>query len=304
FKSRVVACNPAEFEKTVDGKKCTVSGYEVILDDTILFPEGGGQPCDYGYLNNNPVYLVLRRGPDAVHFTENQFEIGEHVEQRVDWERRLDHMQQHSGQHLITALADSLYGFKTTAWSLGKDISFIELDTPKIKQEDVDNLEKIVNEKIRLGLNVSVQEYKADDPVLKEIRTRGLPDDHTGEVRVVSIENIESNICCGTHVSNLCQLQAIKLVGVQKGKKGKVNLQFLVGTRVLQRLASALQKEQALTTILNNGPESHVELVDKLHKTSKAAHKNHQNVLKELAALETKLLKSSSPRPKFYSLHR
>jgi alanyl-tRNA synthetase len=86
--------------------------------------------------------------------------------------------------------------------------------------------------------------------MLLQVRTRGLPDDHKGAVRVVTIEGVESNMCCGTHVTNLSQLQAVKLLRTEKGKKNKTNLYFLVGGRVLQQLSACLHREHQLTALL------------------------------------------------------
>lgn len=304
FSSKVVSCNAADFKTLVNGKKEILKGYDVILEDTILFPEGGGQPCDYGFLDNIPVLNVRRNGSEAVHFVEKPVEPGQAVKQIINWDRRLDHMQQHSGQHLITAIADAEFGYSTTSWWLGEEISHIELDTQEITEEQIDKLEYLVNEKIRQSLPVDVTVYEENDPFLSETRTRGLPKDHVGSVRIVTIQTIESNMCCGTHVSNLSQLQAIKLVGAEKGKKGKVNLMFLVGGRVLKRLSTMFEREQALTGILNNGPDAHVSLVDKLMKSVKLSNKYLQTVLRDIAVLEANTLKSKEPKPKFYSLHR
>jgi len=82
------------------------------------------------------------------------------------------------------------------------------------------------------------------------VRTRGLPDDHKGPVRVVTIEGVESNMCCGTHVTNLSQLQTIKLLRIEKGKKNKLNLYFLAGGRVLRQLSACLRREHQLTALL------------------------------------------------------
>lgn len=304
FTTNVVSCNEAELKTVSNGKKETLKGFDVICEDTILFPEGGGQPCDYGFLDDVRVLSVQRRGAEAVHFVDKPLDPGKTVKQVIDWDRRLDHMQQHSGQHLLTAIADAEFGYVTTSWWLGEDISHIELDIPKITEEEIQKLETLVNEKIREGLAVTVDVYKAGDPFLIESRTRGLPKDHVGDVRLVTIKNIESNMCCGTHVSNLSQLQAIKLMGAEKGKKGKTNLLFLVGGRVLKRLSTMLQREQALTAILNNAPDTHVELVDKLMKSAKLSNKNLQTVLRDLAAQEAKALKEKNPKPKYFSLHK
>ena len=106
-------------------EKCD-KGYNVILEDTILFPEGGGQSTDWGYLNERLVKNVSRRGAEALHFVEAEendapFNVGDEVRQKVDWERRWDHMQQHSGQHLITAIFDKELGYGTKSWWLGSE---------------------------------------------------------------------------------------------------------------------------------------------------------------------------------------
>lgn len=85
------------------------------------------QPDDRGLLNGIPVLQVRRRGKDAVHFIAESVEVGSSVTGVIDWDRRWDHMQQHSGQHLITAIAEILFGFKTTSWWLGENLSHIEL---------------------------------------------------------------------------------------------------------------------------------------------------------------------------------
>ncbi|KAJ4448866.1 hypothetical protein ANN_00257, partial [Periplaneta americana] len=467
FSSKVVMCTEAQITTVTNGKKENVSGYEVILEDTILFPEGGGQPCDHGLLDDTSVLQVVRRGAEAVHFVKSVLPVGKVVKQTLDWERRLDHMQQHSGQHLITALADINYGYSTTSWWLGEEESYIELGTPSMKPEEMDELEKLVNEKIREATPVNVTVYQEGDDELKKkllsssllsknlkvriyktvilpvvlygcktwtltlreehrlkvfenkvlrkifgakrdevtgewrklhntelhalysspdiikniksrrlrwaghvarmgeyrnaysvlvgrqegkrplgrprrrweemdlrevgfderewinlaqdrdqwrayvraamnlrVRTRGLPDDHKGPVRVVTIQGVESNMCCGTHVSNLSQLQAIKLLRVEKGKKNKTNLFFVAGGRVMKQLGVCLQREQRLTTLLKNSPADHFDLVDKLQKSLKLANKNLQTVLRDLAVYEAEKIRKMEPLPTYYSLHR
>uniref|UniRef100_A0A6Q2Z0P5 Alanyl-transfer RNA synthetases family profile domain-containing protein n=1 Tax=Esox lucius TaxID=8010 RepID=A0A6Q2Z0P5_ESOLU len=234
FVTSVVACSPAELKQEINGKKEIIKGFNVKLQDTILFPEGGGQPDDHGLIGDVPVLRVTRNGAEAVHFVGSVLEVGREVQLKVDWERRFDHMQQHSGQHLITALADSMFGYKTTSWELGRQRSTIELDTPSLKPAQVEALEAAVNEKIRANIPVTVQLLSLDDPALEKVRSRGLPDDPAGPIRIIDIEGVDANMCCGTHVSNLSHLQVIKLLGTEKGKKNKTNLIFLVGFRVLK----------------------------------------------------------------------
>uniref|UniRef100_A0A8C0E6Y4 CS domain-containing protein n=1 Tax=Bubo bubo TaxID=30461 RepID=A0A8C0E6Y4_BUBBB len=175
------------------------------------------------------------------------------------------------GQHLITAIAEQMFGFKTTSWELGRQRSVIELDTPSVTAEQMGALERSVNEKIRERVPVVVRELAADDPEIETVRSRGLPDDHAGPVRVVDIEGVDSNMCCGTHVSNLSDLQVIKLLGTEKGKKNKTNLVFLAGNRVLKSIEQSHSTEKALTSLLKNGPGEHVEAVKRLQSSVKKA---------------------------------
>uniref|UniRef100_U3I8S0 Alanyl-tRNA synthetase domain containing 1 n=1 Tax=Anas platyrhynchos platyrhynchos TaxID=8840 RepID=U3I8S0_ANAPP len=337
FATKVVSCQAAELR--LEGGGEPVRGFQVVLEDTILFPEGGGQPDDRGLIGDVPVLRVTRRGPEAVHFVQKELEPGASVLLSLDWERRFDHMQQHSGQHLITAIADLMFGFKTTscllldisfdhggpgrtdwagdklykifasscvpnAWELGRQRSIIELDTPSVTAEQIEALERSVNEKIRERVPVTVRELAADDPEVETVRSRGLPDDHTGPVRVINIEGIDSNMCCGTHVSNLSDLQVIKLLGTEKGKKNKTNLVFLAGNRVLKSIEQSHNTEKALTSLLKNGPGEHVEAVKRLQSSVKLLQKNNLNLLRDIAVLIARDFKSKPVQSQLFVLHR
>ncbi|EHB10751.1 Alanyl-tRNA synthetase domain-containing protein 1 [Heterocephalus glaber] len=330
FSTVVVACRPAELPAEVGkGQKVVRHGFQVVLEDTLLFPEGGGQPDDRGMIDNVPVLRVTRRGAEADHFTETPLAPGSRVQVHVDWERRFDHMQQHSGQHLITAVAEHLFGLKTTSWELGRLQSVIELDSPSVTAEQVAAIEQSVNEKIRARLPVSVRELSPDDPEVEQVRGRGLPDDHVGPVRVVTIEGVDANMCCGTHVSNLSDLQVIKVLGIEKGKKNKTNLLFLAGHRVLKWVA---RSEKALTALLKYipvpilspsgapsvlrawtplalppagcGAEDHVQVVTKLQSSVKLLQKNNLNLLRDLAVHVARTLRDSPDWGGVVALHR
>uniref|UniRef100_A0A8C4TCL3 Alanyl-tRNA synthetase domain containing 1 n=1 Tax=Erpetoichthys calabaricus TaxID=27687 RepID=A0A8C4TCL3_ERPCA len=304
FSTTVVSCIPTEQKLEVNGRKETVKGFHVVFKDAILFPEGGGQPDDRGVVNDIPVLRVTRQGADALHFVTSPLPEGCEAHMKVDWERRFDHMQQHSGQHLITAIADIEFGYKTTSWELGRQRSVIELDTPGLKPEQMEFLERTVNEKIRASVPVNVKEVSVDDPLVEQVRSRGLPDDHAGPVRIIEIEGVDSNMCCGTHVSNLSHLQAIKILGVEKGKKNKSNLIFIAGNRILQYTDQCFSVEKALTSLLKTGPEKHVEAVDKIQKSVKMLQKSNLNLLRDLAVLTAQAFKSDPKRGKLFTLHR
>ncbi|XP_038610469.1 alanyl-tRNA editing protein Aarsd1-like isoform X3 [Tachyglossus aculeatus] len=300
----VLSCLPAEQQLERGGQRETLTGFHVLLADTVLFPEGGGQPDDRGFIDDIPVLRVSRRGPEACHFVQTALEPGRPVLLSLDWARRFDHMQQHTGQHLITAVADLLFGLKTTSWELGRQRSVIELDAPELTPVQVAAIEQEVNEKIRARVPVSVKELEATDPEVEKVRSRGLPDDHAGPIRVVSIEGLDSNLCCGTHVCNLAELQVVKLLGVEKGKKNRTNLVFLAGGRVLQAVERSHGRERALTGRLKCGPEEHVEAVEKLQASTKLLQKNNLTLLRDLAVLTAQNFKNSPTPAPLFVLHR
>lgn len=300
LQTAVVACDPIADGSAQDKE------FEAVFEDTVLFPEGGGQPDDRGLVGDVPVLRVFRKEGKAVHIVKSPLQIGASVEMKVDWNRRYDHMQQHSGQHLITAVAEQELGFPTTSWNLGEEVSFIELDAPKgVKADDLHKLESLVNEKIMQCLPVTVRLYEPGSEDLKAVRSRlKLPDGENGLIRVVTIQGVDANTCCGTHVSNLSHLQVIKLLYTEKGKQGKTNLYFLVGNRVLKYLDKAVRREKALTSILKCGPDEHASMTEKLNKSLKLANKNSLTVLRDLAVAEAKLLKQQEPMPAFHTFHR
>ncbi|XP_049641914.1 alanyl-tRNA editing protein Aarsd1-like [Suncus etruscus] len=208
------------------------------------------------------------------------------------------------GQHLITAVADSLFGLKTTSWELGRLCCVIELDSPSVTAEQVSAIEQNVNGKIRAQLPVTVQELSLDDPEVEKVRGRGLPDDHAGPIRVVTIDSVDSNMCCGTQVNNLSDLQVIKILGMEKGKKNKTNLVFLAGNRVLKWMERSHGTEKALSGLLKCGPEEHVDAVQKLQNSTKLLQKNNLTLLRDLAVHTARSLRNSPDWGGVVMLHR
>lgn len=231
--------------------------FDVVCEDTIIFPEGGGQPHDTGTLNGQPVVSVARKGSQAIHRVEAvKGVLAEGLEcvQKVDWDRRLDHMQQHSGQHLLSALFEQTYEYDTKSWWLGADMSYIELDSKApITREQIQSIEDKCNAYIAQAVPVSVSVFESLAAITSEDvkrATRGLPADHVGQIRVINIEGVDSNMCCGTHVSNLSQLQTIKLLNLERPGKNKLILHFLVGDRVLKRFHAMFEREQKMIGLL------------------------------------------------------
>lgn len=170
-----------------------------------------------------------------------------------------------TGQHLITAIFERDYNFNTLSWSLGQEVSYIELSSDAVVTQDcIDTVERVCNELIAAATPVAAQVLgdQLSGDVSEEVwifhvqwcptntlyifqvlrATRGLPKDHVGDVRVITIQGVESNMCCGTHVTNLAQLNCIKLLNIEKTKNRQF-LHFLVGDRVLRRLKDSFDRE-------------------------------------------------------------
>ncbi len=220
----------------------------VILEDTVFYPEGGGQPCDLGTVNGIPVLDVQKRGGEIHHFLEAGVPEGP-ASLRLDWARRFDHMQQHTGQHLLTALAQDRFQWATTAFHLGPQVCDIELDAPSISPEDLGRLEEAVADEIRTRREVRARWVTATDYGQKAVRSRGLPEGHAGDIRLVQIEGLDLNTCGGTHLRHTGELEALKLLGTE-GIRGGTRLFYVAGGRVRRRLRAHEQRNAALRTLL------------------------------------------------------
>lgn len=279
--------------------------YEVILKDTIMFPGGGGQPCDSGILNGIPVVRVTRENGQAVHLLTSPVKPKSDAVLILHWARRFDHMQQHTAQHLISALAEKVFKLQTMSWNLGTTENYIELDSPDVNVYKMEQLEQMVNEVIRSCVPVTVAYYEKGDVALSQVRTRlELPEYHDGQIRVVTIQGVDSNTCCGTHVKNTSELQAIKLMYTEKGKRNRTNLYFIAGDRVLGFARRSVFRDRKLTQLLGCNSEEHHICIERLQNSVKAANKVAQTALRDVARLEAKCFNLQEPKPNFFSLHR
>lgn len=255
-------------------------GWHVWLDDSVLYPEGGGQPSDHGTIAGLPVRSVARTPEGLLHHVAGEVPPGD-VRVVVDWARRFDHMQHHTGQHLLTAIAQARFGWKTTSFHLHEGLGAlcdIEVDAEPAPGQ-LAELQDAVNAAIRAAVPVSA---RLVDQLSDEVRSRGLPEGHQGPVRLIEIDGIDVNTCGGTHVRSTAELQALILLGTER-IRGGTRLPFVVGGRVLHRLAVAESRTAEAATLLSRGPADLVDGVQRLLDDTKAASKARQAVLDELA---------------------
>jgi Ser-tRNA(Ala) deacylase AlaX len=256
-------------------------GHGVVLDQTVLYPEGGGQPSDHGTVAGLKVKELHRREDGAVVHVLDKAVSGR-VEVSVDWVRRYDHMQQHTAQHMLTAVALDRYGLRTTAFHLSPERSDIELDTPDLEPDRMRELEGEVNALIREDRPVRIRWVERDEMESLGVRSRRLPDDLSGPVRLVEVEGVDLNTCGGTHVAGTAELQAVKLVSTEH-LRGGTRVFYLAGSRVIASLDAALERDRELNRLLSCGPPQHGSVVRKMLDEAQGARKTLKHTLARLA---------------------
>lgn len=218
------------------------------LDDSVLYPEGGGQPGDRGWIGSVAVIDVKRHDGAMRHYLEAPVEPGA-CKVVLDWPRRFDHMQQHTAQHLLTAIAEDRFGWRTTAFHLGESVSDVELDVPTLEASELADLEEAVAAEIRAARHVGTRRVALQEFEKLNVRTRGLPAGHKGTIRLVEIEEVDLNTCGGTHVRSTAELETLKIISTEP-MRGGTRVHFIAGTRVRRRLGEEIQRSSELRALL------------------------------------------------------
>ncbi|KAH3676803.1 hypothetical protein OGATHE_001293 [Ogataea polymorpha] len=271
------------------------SKYEVELEDTVLFPEGGGQPSDTGKISSGSDILevesVIRAGLKALHLVDKPLETGAPVNLSVDWERRFDHMQQHTGQHLLSAVLDKR-NLPTLSWNMGDIINYIEIPR-KLTDTEREEVTKEVNSYITQNLPISVEV-----PPDREV------DEVKGVMRIIHIGDLDSNACCGTHLKNSGQIKGIVLLNQIAGKGGNSRLNFIAGDRIFKFAETSHSILRALNSATSVQSEQLVDKVNDLVTATKRLQNRQSTLLKELALLTAADLKTKAEEKKIVFFHR
>ncbi len=224
-----------------------------VLADTIFYPEGGGQPADRGTIAGVAVVDVQKAGEAIRHFVQHPLRPGP-VHLELDWPRRWDHMQQHTGQHLLTAVALRDFGWPTTAFHLGNDVSDIELDVAQLAPDDIERLEEACSREIRAARTVRFRTAEVADFEPLGVRSRRLPEGFAGKVRLVEIDGLDLNTCGGTHLRTTAEIGTLCLLGTEP-MRGGTRLFFVAGDRVRRRMAANEGRNRELRSLLDTSDD-------------------------------------------------
>lgn len=254
-----------------------------VLSQTAFYPTGGGQPFDTGTLNDIKVIDVEEVDGEIRHYIETHLDTTDSIKGMIDWERRFDHMQQHSGQHILSAAFEELYHYKTVSFHLGKDTLTIDLETDNLSFEEAAEVEELANKIILENRPITTEWVNEDELNQYKLRKELSVSKNT---RLVIIPDFDYNGCGGIHPDSTGQVASLKILGWERQKK-KVRVEFVCGKRVLQQLGRKHSVLQQLTASLNAPEQDMVEAVNRMLVHRKELEKSLEESRNSLLSYES-----------------
>jgi len=234
FTAKVTACEPAK------------GGYAVTLDATAFYPEGGGQACDLGTLNGVRVLDVKEKDDTVVHLCEAALAVGEQVVGEIDWQRRFDLMQQHTGEHIVSGIINKRYGWHNVGFHVGAQTVTIDFDGP-IPEEDLEQIQWQANQAVWENRQVRCWYPSPEElPSVGYRSKRELP----WPVRVVEVPEYDKCACCGVHVKATGEIGLIKLLSCVKFHQG-VRIEMVCGGRALNYVNQVYEQNRRVSQLFS-----------------------------------------------------
>lgn len=237
FTAEVTVCEPDK------------KGYAVCLDRTAFYPEGGGQPCDTGTLDGVTVNEVHTRDGEIVHICDTPLPVGAQVSGSINWPRRFDLMQQHSGEHIVSGLIHAAYGYDNVGFHIGHDAVTIdfngELDAGQLAE-----IETRANEMVWRNDAVRCYYPEPDELAVLPYRSKKAL---TGAVRLVEFPSADLCACCGTHVGHTGEIGLIRLLSSVKFRGG-ARVELLCGGRALRYEQAVFAQNRKISNLFSAKP--------------------------------------------------
>ena len=226
----------------------------VYLDRTAFYPSSGGQPHDLGRVNGIEITEIIDEDDRIAHVLAAPLEAGD-VECRVDWGRRFDHMQQHTGQPLLSAVLLDLFAAQTLSFHMGVDSSTIDIQRASLDAADVRRAMERANQIVFENRPVNVTfRHSSEDLGLRKATER------EGTVRIISIEGLDRSACGGTHVRATGEIGPIVIRKIEK-VRGNVRLEFLCGMRAVNRALADYEALASISRAFSSAPDEAPGLV-------------------------------------------
>ena len=278
--------------------ECTVlscapgkEGFDVMVDRTVFFPNKGGQPCDTGILGGVKVVDVRESGDELILRTEGPLPVGETVTGHIDEKRRLDIMEQHTGEHVLSWCAYKLFDAVNVGFHCALTYATLDLDKP-LTPEQVTEMEDMANGLVRRNLPVTATIYDSEED-LAGVPLRKHAEGLIAPIRVVSIEDADSCTCCAPHVHSTGEIGAIKIVSAV-AYKGGMRMTFLCGGRAMKQFQKLQAAVDVIARKFSTAGDEVLSAVEKQEAELKAVKKEKADLTARLEGYLTAELKAQT----------
>ena len=239
-------CHMQRFSASVISCEERPQGFAVVLDRTAFYPEGGGQACDTGALDQIRVLAVQEEADEVIHICDGALTPGQEVEGIIDYDRRFDLMQQHTGEHILSGVIHRRYGFHNAGFHVGQQVMEVDFDGV-IPTEELTQLELEANRAVWQNLPVKATVPPEAELAALPYRTKkALP----WPVRIVEISGVDSCACCGVHTANTGEVGLIKILSCVKFRQG-VRLELVCGGRAWNYVNQAWEQNREISRLLS-----------------------------------------------------
>ena len=259
------------------------NGFKVYLDRTAFYPASGGQPADFGTIAGLEVLDVVDEGEEIAHLL-CQAPQGESVTGKIAWPGRFDHMQQHTGQHILSAAFEKVGDYKTVSFHLGEESSSIDLDSDRLGVKQLEEAEDLANQVLFEDRPVRISFQSAGEASRMDLRK---PTSREGDIRLVEVEGFDLSACGGTHVN---RTGAVGMILVRKVEriKGLTRVEFLCGRRGLRQARKDFRVLSEAALQFSAAPETLPELIAKQSQELREEARGREKLLERLAEYQAR----------------
>lgn len=271
-----------EIDANVMEKRYKDNKFYIKLDRTIFYPNlSGGQPGDKGFINDVEVLEAYEDGQDIVHVLPRNIS-GNKVKVSINWDRRLDIMQQHTGQHLLSAVFYKLFNGETLSFNLGENYVYVDISLADLSEEDAERVEILANKIIQSNFNI--KSYYVDENQIEKL-SLNISSKVKSDIRIVEIESFDYNPCGGTHLKNTGELGILK-IRKWEHRRGNIRVEFICGNRALKDYIWKNRYIKDLALLFSSKDKDLLNKVEKLLEEKIALEKSNRSLRESLNKLK------------------